>query len=48
MENESLSYINIIYDINKANNEVIKIFGYDFVKNNKNKCKMIIDNNEYK
>ena len=36
--------INIIYDIDK---EIINIFGSEFVKNN-NKCKMIIDNKEYK
>ena len=49
MENEDLSYINIIYDINKKNEDEDKIyiFGYDFVKNNINKCKMIIDNKEY-
>ena len=49
MENEDLSYINIIYDINKKNEDEDKIyiFGYDFVKNNINKCKMIIDNMEY-
>ena len=47
MENEDLSYINIIYDINKEEGDEIGIFGYDFVKNNKNKCKMIIDNIEY-
>ena len=38
---------NIIYDINKENIENIKIFGEEFVKNNKNLCKMIIDNKEY-
>ena len=47
MENEDLSYINIIYDINREKGDEIDIFGYDFVKNNKNKCKMIIDNKEY-
>ena len=47
MENEDLSYINIIYDINNEEGDEIDIFGYDFVKNNKNKCKMIIDNIEY-
>ena len=47
MENEDLSYINIIYDINKEIGYEIKIFGYYFVNNNKNKCKMIIDNMEY-
>ena len=47
MENEDLSYINIIYDINKEKGDKINIFGYKFVENNKNKCKMIIDNMEY-
>ena len=47
MENEDLSYINIIYDINKENEDEINIFGYNFVENNKNKCKMIIDNKDY-
>ena len=37
--------INIIYDSKQKN--IIKIFGYDFVYNNRNKCKMIIDNKEY-
>ena len=37
---------NIIYDITKEKDDEIDIFGYYFVKNNKNKCKMIIDNNE--
>ena len=45
MGNKDLSYINIIYDINKENE--IKIFGTEFVKNNKNRCKMVIDNKEY-
>ena len=65
MENEDLSYINIIYDINKDNKDEydifdsedkdkdevgdeISIFGSEFVKNNKNKCKMIIDNKKHK
>ena len=47
MENEDLLYINIIYDVNKKKGDEIDIFGYNFVKNNKNKCKMIIDNKEY-
>ena len=46
--NEDLSYINIIYDIKKENKNEINIFGSKFVKNNKNKCKMIMDNKEYK
>jgi len=37
--------INIIYDIN--NHEDINIFGSEFVKNNKDICKMIIDDKEY-
>ena len=43
MGNKNESVINIIYDINKRNENEIKIFGYEFVENNKNKCKMIID-----
>ena len=46
--NKDLSYINIIYDINKEDGDEINIFGSEFVKNNKNKCKMIIDNKKYK
>ena len=38
--------INIIYDI-KRDDRYINIFGYKFVKNNRNICKMIIDNKEY-
>ena len=38
-----ISEINLIYDINKEN---ISIFGYEFVRNNKNICRMIIDNKE--
>ena len=47
MYNEDLSYINIIYDVNQQNNNEINIFGSIFVENNKNICKMIIDNMEY-
>ena len=47
MGNKNESYINIIYDINKEKEEEINIFGYEFVENNKNKCKMIIDNKKY-
>ena len=48
MSEKDISVINIIYDINnKENKENIKIFGEEFVKNNKNICKMIIDNKEY-
>ena len=36
--------INIIY--NKILGK-IRIFGKEFVKNNKNKCKIIYDKNEY-
>ena len=51
--NKDIYEINIIYEINKKNNffendkDYINIFGSEFVKNNKNKCKMIIDNEEY-
>ena len=38
--------INIIYDIKKDDRYII-IFGDDFVRNNRDKCKMIIDNKEY-
>ena len=45
MSEKDISEINIIYDIKKGN--YINIFGSKFVKNNKNICKMIIDNKEY-
>jgi len=41
------SEINIIYNINKEISNNINIFGSNFVKNNKNICKMIIENREY-
>ena len=44
MSEKDLSEINIVYNINK---EKIAIFGSIFVLNNKNKCKMVIDNKEY-
>ena len=52
MYNEDLSEINIIYDINNKSNfieneDAINIFGQKFVENNKNVCKMIIENKEY-
>ena len=53
MINGVTSEINIIYDINKkvefieGKENNINIFGSEFVKNNKNICKMIIDNTEY-
>ena len=48
-QNKNESEIKIIYDINKKDiwYERIKIFGVDFVENNKNICKMIIDDKEY-
>ena len=46
MDTKDSSYINIIYDVNQGNKKKINIFGCVFVKNNKNKCKMIIDNKE--
>ena len=45
MTEEDIQSIIIIYDIKEKNN--INIFGYKFVENNKNICKMIIDNKEY-
>ena len=47
MSEKDISEISIIYDINKGNNEDINIFGKKFVENNKNICKMLIDNKEY-
>ena len=44
MSEKEISEINIIYDIKK---DEINIFGVEFVENNKNKCKMVIDNIEY-
>ena len=43
MDSKDLSEISIIYDIKGKD---IDIFGSKFVKNNKNKCKMVIDNQE--
>ena len=45
MSEKDISEINIIYNIKEENN--IRIFGSEFVKNNKNICKMIINNKEY-
>ena len=47
MSEKDISVINIVYDINKENKKYINIFGNEFVKNNKNKCRMIIENKEY-
>ena len=50
MFNGDISGINIIYDIKKnmeRRKDNIKIFGFKFVDNNKNICKLIIDNKEY-
>ena len=52
MQKEDKSEIKLIYDINKKDKYLgedeqnINIFGAKFVKNNKNKCKMIIYNKE--
>jgi len=43
--NININEINIIYKINKE--EKIKIFGEEFVENNKNICKIKYDNKEY-
>ena len=49
MSKEDISIINIIYNINEKDKkyDYINIFGSQFVENNKNICKMIIDNKEY-
>ena len=53
MSNKYISEINIIYDIYENSfyfgqkKEIINIFGEKFIKNNRNNCKMIIDNKEY-
>ena len=44
MDIKDLTEINIIYDFK---GEEINIFGSEFVNNNKNICKMIIDNIEF-
>ena len=46
MSKENISEISLVYNINNENEENIRIFGHEFVKNNKNKCKMVIDNKE--
>ena len=46
MSEKNISEINIIYDI--YNKKEIQIFGVNFVDNNKNICKIIIDNKECK
>ena len=42
MSDKDISEINIIYDVNREE-EYIRIFGSNFVENNKNICKIIID-----
>ena len=42
---EYCNEINIVYKIGNQNN--IQIFGYNFVKNNKSKCKIEFENKEY-
>ena len=44
--NNNNNQISIIYKINK-NDTRIKIFGYNFIKNNKDKCKYIYEDKEY-
>ena len=39
---------NIIHIIYKVDNNTLGIFGEEFVKNNKSKCKFIYNNQEYK
>ena len=45
LEMNKKNEMEIIYD-NKDNKKIISAFGYEFVKNNKNNCKIIIDNKE--
>ena len=47
MNNKGLSKIKIIYTIKRKKTENIKIFGPEFVKNNINICKMVINKKEY-
>ena len=47
MSKGDISNINIIYNINENYEENINIFGSKFVKNNKDICRMIIDDKEY-
>ena len=44
-KNKDITEINIIYNI--KNEDYIDLFGHTFVENNKDICKMIIDNEEY-
>ena len=46
MFNGDISGINIKYNIIRRSDN-ISIFGYIFVNNNKNKCKLLINNKEY-
>ena len=46
MFNKETSEVNLTYNINREEN-TINIFGTDFVKNNKDKCKMFIEGKEY-
>ena len=39
--------IDMIYEIKENNKKKVRIFGEEFVNNNKEKCKIIYDNNEY-
>ena len=42
-----MNQITIIYNI-KKNRDKIKLFGDEFVYNNKNNCFLLIDNKQYK
>ena len=43
---DNINEIKIIYKINK-NEKEIKLFGFNFIDNNKDKCKLIYENKEY-
>ena len=45
-ERNYINSIKLLYKVDK-NKDFINLFGFDFVKNNKSKCKMIIDKKEY-
>ena len=45
--NENNSEIDIIYKKSRNTRDKLKIFGEEFVKNNKDKCKIIYNNKEY-
>ena len=49
IDKDKIKYIHIklIYLPNRNKKEKLRIFGSEFIKNNKNKCKIIFNNSEY-